>query len=114
MLQGNGTAAIFEDDPRVTTFDMHGAPLRPTLEHLRLCCPGHVGPAALMMPLEGSAHMHQVASVEPVLCAAAGDKNYPWKTRRRCTHDVPLPDGMEDDAYMEVQNWYIGAWVNAA
>jgi hypothetical protein len=24
--QGNGTAAIFEDDPRVVTFDMHGGP----------------------------------------------------------------------------------------
>ena len=24
-VQGNGTAALFEDDPRVTTFDIHGA-----------------------------------------------------------------------------------------
>jgi acetoin utilization deacetylase AcuC-like enzyme len=27
LLQGNGTAAIFQQDPRVTTFDVHGAQL---------------------------------------------------------------------------------------
>lgn len=32
--------------------------------------------------------------------AFLGDKNYPWKTRRRNTYDVPLPDGTEDDAYL--------------
>lgn len=30
----------------------------------------------------------------------AGDKNYPWKTRMKNTHDVPLPDGTEDEAYL--------------
>ncbi|KXZ43409.1 hypothetical protein GPECTOR_91g563 [Gonium pectorale] len=50
--QGNGTAELFENDPRVTTFDMFG------------------------------------------------DKNYPWKTRRRNTYDVPLPDDTGDEEYL--------------
>ncbi|GAX83192.1 hypothetical protein CEUSTIGMA_g10618.t1 [Chlamydomonas eustigma] len=56
--QGNGTAGIFEEEGRVTTFDMFG------------------------------------------------DKNYPWKTRMRNTHDVPLPDGTEDEEYLSVlKHW---------
>jgi len=31
MSQGNGTAAIFEGDERVTTFDMHGVSASLTL-----------------------------------------------------------------------------------
>ena len=31
--QGNGTASIFQDDPRVTTFDMHGTPPPPPPLH---------------------------------------------------------------------------------
>lgn len=49
--QGNGTAKIFEDDPRVFTFSMHGA------------------------------------------------GNYPMH-KERSDLDVPLPDGIEDDAYL--------------
>lgn len=34
------------------------------------------------------------------------DSNYPWRTRRRNTHDVPLPDDVTDDAYLElVRTW---------
>ncbi|HEY0319424.1 MAG TPA: histone deacetylase [Pyrinomonadaceae bacterium] len=50
--QGNGTAAIFLDDPRVFTFSMHGA------------------------------------------------KNYPL-FKERSTLDVELPDGTEDEAYLQ-------------
>ncbi|GLI71158.1 hypothetical protein VaNZ11_016260 [Volvox africanus] len=50
--QGNGTADIFEKDPRVITFDMFG------------------------------------------------DRNYPWKTRRKNTYDVPLPDDTGDEEYL--------------
>ena len=49
--QGNGTAKIFENDPRVFTFSMHGA------------------------------------------------GNYPMH-KERSDLDVPLPDGIEDDAYL--------------
>ena len=50
--QGNGTAAIFEDEKRVFTFSMHGG------------------------------------------------KNYPLK-KESSDLDVPLPDGIDDDAYMK-------------
>ncbi|GFR49756.1 hypothetical protein Agub_g11915, partial [Astrephomene gubernaculifera] len=56
--QGNGTADIFQDDPRVTTFDMFG------------------------------------------------DKNYPWRSRRRNTYDLPLPDDTGDEPYLELlRSW---------
>lgn len=52
--QGNGTAEIFQDDPRVITFDMH--------------------------------------------C----DSNYPWRTRRRNTYDVPLRDEVTGTEYLNI------------
>ena len=56
--QGNGTAKIFEDDPRVVTFSAHG------------------------------------------------EKNYPWKTKMRSTHDVELPDDASDDQCAKVfEEW---------
>ncbi|GLC47189.1 hypothetical protein PLESTB_001622600 [Pleodorina starrii] len=56
--QGNGTADIFQNDPRVTTFDMFG------------------------------------------------DKNYPWKTRRTNTYDVPLRDETGDEEYLALlRSW---------
>ncbi|GIM14475.1 hypothetical protein Vretimale_17424 [Volvox reticuliferus] len=29
-----------------------------------------------------------------------GDRNYPWKTRRTNTYDIPLPDDMGDEDYL--------------
>ncbi|EFJ47569.1 hypothetical protein VOLCADRAFT_91828 [Volvox carteri f. nagariensis] len=56
--QGNGTADIFQDDPRVTTFDIFG------------------------------------------------DKNYPWKTRRKNTYDIPLLDDTGDEQYVALlRSW---------
>ncbi|GJP50613.1 hypothetical protein CLOM_g9756 [Closterium sp. NIES-68] len=56
--QGNGTASIFEGDPRVITFSAHGA------------------------------------------------NNYPWRTKMRSDHDVELPDGTGDAAYLAVlEEW---------
>jgi acetoin utilization deacetylase AcuC-like enzyme len=52
--QGNGTADIFQADPRVTTFDM--------------------------------------------FC----DRNYPWETRRRNTHDIALPASTSDEEYLSL------------
>eukprot|EP00892_Ulva_mutabilis_P010503 jgi/Ulvmu1/7825/UM004_0054.1 len=52
--QGNGTAEIFQDDPRVTTFDMY--------------------------------------------C----DSNYPWRTRRTNTYDVPLHDHISGTEYLDL------------
>jgi len=51
--QGNGTAKIFEDDPRVFTFSLHG------------------------------------------------EKNYPLR-KENSDLDIPLPDGTEDQKYLEV------------
>lgn len=34
---------------------------------------------------------------------AAGDNNYPWKTRQQCTYDLALPDDTGDDTYMQVE-----------
>ncbi|KAG2488079.1 hypothetical protein HYH03_013382 [Edaphochlamys debaryana] len=56
--QGNGTAEIFQNDPRVTTFDIFG------------------------------------------------DRNYPWKSRRTNTYDLPLPDDTGDAEYLALlQSW---------
>ncbi|MES2064942.1 MAG: histone deacetylase [Bacteroidota bacterium] len=51
--QGNGTAQIFENEPRVFTFSMHG------------------------------------------------DKNFPFR-KERSDLDIPLPDGIADDAYLGI------------
>lgn len=53
--QGNGTASIFANEPRVFTFSMHGA------------------------------------------------HNYPFR-KEKSDLDVPLPDGMQDDAYLSLLN----------
>ena len=52
--QGNGTAAIFETEPRVVTFSMHHA------------------------------------------------SGYPWSSKTTSTHDVDLPDGTDDEAYLAI------------
>lgn len=52
--QGNGTAEIFQEDPRVVTYDM--------------------------------------------FC----NSNYPWRTRRQNTYDVPLPDDVTGTQYLNL------------
>ena len=34
------------------------------------------------------------------------DSNYPWRSRRRNTHDVPLPDDLSDAEYLQLlRSW---------
>ncbi|WP_342648352.1 histone deacetylase [Mucilaginibacter sp. CSA2-8R] len=56
--QGNGTAQIFEHEPRVFTFSMHGA------------------------------------------------NNFPYR-KEKSDLDVPLPDGMEDDAFLDLVRQHV-------
>lgn len=56
--QGNGTASIFQDEPKVFTFSMHGG------------------------------------------------KNYPLK-KEQSDLDVPLPDGIDDAAYLKLLNYHL-------
>ena len=34
--------------------------------------------------------------------ALAGDRNYPWKTRRHNTYDIALPDATDDAKYLSI------------
>jgi len=63
--QGDGTAAIFENDPRIYTFSMHG------------------------------------------------EKNFPLR-KQRSTRDVPLPDDMPDDIYLDMLRTHLSATLNEA
>lgn len=58
--QGNGTAQLFEDDPRVFTFSMHG------------------------------------------------ERNFPFR-KERSDLDVGLPDGVEDEVYLELLHHHLGS-----
>jgi acetoin utilization deacetylase AcuC-like enzyme len=62
--QGNGTAKIFENEPRVFTFSMHG---------------GH---------------------------------NYPF-IKEKSDLDIPLPDGMEDEAYLNLLNNHLNSLITS-
>ena len=58
--QGNGTAAIFEDDPRVFTFSMHGAsnyPFHKTCSDLDVALPDRTGDLAYRQALD--AHLDE-------------------------------------------------------
>ena len=35
-------------------------------------------------------------------CSAAGENNYPWKTRMTSTYDVGLPDATADHEYLRI------------
>ena len=94
VLQGNGTAAISQQDQRVTTFDMHGAQLH--RHQLARYTTAALRASGSAMELDVRLHAFKVC--------CAGDKNYPWKTRQRCTHDVALPDDTQDDDYMQVSS----------
>jgi hypothetical protein len=50
------------------------------------------------------------AHVESFKHCCTGDNNYPWKTRQQCTHDVALPDGIQDDEYMQVRSALQSTW----
>ena len=105
-MQGNGTAAIFEGDDRVTTFDMHGtsAVNAAFFTHARRSI------RSLMAGFQ-AAHGFLDAvsndSSDALSWGAAGEKNYPWNTRMRCTYDVGLPDATMDDEYLRV----LGDWL---
>jgi acetoin utilization deacetylase AcuC-like enzyme len=36
------------------------------------------------------------------------DSNYPWRSRRKSTYDVPLPDDISDEDYLSlIQSWLL-------
>lgn len=64
--QGDGTAAIYEDDPGVMTFSMHGAhnfPFRKQRSKLDVALPNDTGDAVFLETLE--ANMPQVLAFDP-------------------------------------------------
>ena len=42
-----------------------------------------------------------------VTFSAHGEKNYPWRTKQRSTHDVDLPDGADDATCLRVVNEWV-------
>jgi hypothetical protein len=117
--QGNGTSELFEQEPRVVTFDMHGGgfPLS-SLPSFLACLPPRckLPLAAILSAPPGPRPLPPAARPPPphapvprstAAAAAAGDRNYPWSTRRRSTYDLPLPDATGDEAYLAL----LAAWL---
>jgi acetoin utilization deacetylase AcuC-like enzyme len=96
--QGNGTSAVFEREPRVVTFDMHGGQAQ-AWRARSLSAPA---PSAAATPAPPGRRPSATCAPPPPPRRAAGDRNYPWSTRMRSTYDLPLPDGTGDGEYLEL------------
>jgi acetoin utilization deacetylase AcuC-like enzyme len=107
--QGNGTAEIFDKDERMITFDMYvsSAKCSELVVVAGLNADAHANSSSCICPCAPCADSCEGWAA--VLCHTCRfcEENYPWKSQRPASINVPLSADTSDEAYLQT----LHAWL---